>query len=477
MYVLEELLLADSLEKIIRMEVYLNDVVLQATEDEIKIVEFYKNIIQKIKTQLENSADSLKTYHDGKIPEEIFTTYIKNCLNVSGKIRIFHDEFLLYLPTLKTRTETYTFLKNLLQEIIEIKTEPAIVLTDIYNYEERNISQSLKEKGIIEGEIQEQIIIGLPKTEKDNPLMWTILVHEIGHALAENKDYLNISNRIVKEGITDKRIDYSHQTILINWIKEIISDLLSIRVMGPSYVYSFIFYNLLISDLDAFSSTHPSPKDRILIMMSTLEKKGFELTCIKDLYDLICQRQKQTKNFISVIDTCPECGIKIDPIPDIEKIKEEFCQLVDFSVKILNEIEVREFTPDNIVNGKKLAENLNNFIPISSSKKMNDTDLKKLYSSFNKETNDVYSLLEKFEEKPNSVSEIINAGWLHKINNSYSEFIKYFFDNNDENNNTFDKKYENYKNYLIKNDVLLLKSLEIADMHLLFESGRSLLSS
>ncbi len=475
MYVLEELLLADSLEKIIRMEVYLNDVVLQASDDEIKIVEFYKNVLKTIKYQLENSVDLLKTYHGGKINEEISTTCIKNCLNVSFAIRIFHDEFLLYLPSLKTRTETYTFLKNLLQEIIEIKTEPAIVLTDIYNYEERNISQSLKEKGIIKGEIQEQIIIGLPKTEKDNPLMWTILVHEIGHALAEN--YLNISNRIIKEGITDKKIDYSHQTILINWIKEIISDLLSIRVMGPSYVFSFILYNLLISDLDEFSITHPSPKDRISIMMSILEKKGFDLIHIKNLYDIICQRQRQTKNLISVADFCPECGKKIDPIPDIEKIKEEFCQLVEFSIDIINEIDIREFTPDEAVSGNKLAQNLNIFIPISSSKKMNDNDLKKLYSSFNKETDDIYTLLENFEEKPNSVSNIINAGWLHKINNSYSKFIILFFENNDETNNTFDKKFENYKKSLIQNDELLLKSLEIADMHLLFESGRSLLLS
>ncbi len=53
----------------------------------------------------------------------------------------------------------------------------------------------------------------------------------------------------------------------------------------------------------------------------------------------------------------------------------------------------------------------------------------------------------------------------------------HIFENNDKGNNTFNEKYENYKNFLIQNDELLLKSLEISDMHLLFESGRSLLSS
>ncbi len=55
--------------------------------------------------------------------------------------------------------------------------------------------------------------------------------------------------------------------------------------------------------------------------------------------------------------------------------------------------------------------------------------------------------------------------------------FKKLFENNDKGNNTFNEKYENYKNFLIQNDELLLKSLEISDMHLLFESGRSLLSS
>ncbi len=481
MYVLEELLLADSLEKIIRMERYLNDVILHASEDDIKIVEFYKDVLEAIKNELEEPANLLKKYHKSKINDNTSVTFIRKCLNISIAVRIFHEEFFSYLPILKTRSETYIFLKNLLQQIIQIKTEPAIVLTDIYNYEERNITQSLKEKNIIkDGKIAEQIIIGLPKTEKDNPLMWTILVHEIGHDLAEN--YLNISSRVIKEGIIDKKIDYSHQTILKNWAKEIISDILSIRVIGPSYLYSFIFYNLLISDLDAFSNTHPSPNCRIEIMLSALEQEKFELKQVKSLYYIIRQRQKKSKSFISVADSCSECGAKIDPISEIEEIKKEFYQLVSLSIKIIDEIKIKEYTPDNLVNCEKLVDNLNNSIPISSSRKMNNKKLndslkiftaQRFFGLLDDKNKNIYSLLEQFEEKPNSISDIINAGWLHKINNSYSEFIKLFFENDEIGNHTFDEKYENYKKFLNQNDELLLKSFEIADMHLLLEFGRN----
>lgn len=476
MYVLEELLLADSLEKIIRMEVYLNDTELQASEDEIKIVTFYKNIIKTIKNQLENSAESLKAYHGNKIHTEISTTIIKNCLNVSLNIRDIHNEFLSYLPSLKTRAETYTFLNNLLEQITEIETEsikPAIVLFDTYNYEERNISQSLKEIGIIKEKIEEQIIIGLPKAEKDNPLMWTILVHEIGHALAEKN--LNIFSKINTEGILDKKIDYSHQTILKNWIKEIISDLLSIRIIGPSYLHSFMSFSLLLCDLKDYNYTHPSPEYRISLMMSTLEKKGFELESIRDIYNIL--HQMQSKNLISEDDFCPECKKKINPLPDLEKIKEEFYQLVDLSIKIIDEIKIKEYTPEDLKNSKKLVNNLIDFIPISSIRIMDNKQLNEALELFNKKPNDIYELLERFEEKPNSVSNIINAGWIHKRDHSYSEFIKFFFENNEEGNNTFNEKYDNYKNYLIQTDELLLKSLEISDMHLLLESGRSILLS
>lgn len=474
MYLLEELLLADSLEKIIRIEIYLNDVLLHASEDEIKIIEFYKKTLKIIRNKLEDPTDLLRKYHEGKFSIKASNSFIKNCLNTSISIRYFHEELFPYLPVIKTRAETYTFIKNLLQETIEIKSKPAIILTDIYDYEERNITQDLKNKSIIKsGEIEEQIIIGLPKAEKDNTPMWAILVHEIGHDLAEN--YLDISEKIIKEGIFDKNIKFDHQTILINWVNEIISDLLSLRMIGPSYLYSFILHTLLISE-DAHNHTHPSPNRRMLIMISILEKRGFELKQIKDLYNLICVRQSYSKTLMLVDDTCLTCGKINDPISEMEEIKKEFDQLVDISIKIIYKINIKEYIPENLETCKKMTENLNNFIPISSSRKINDEELKKKLKSFNNgRNNDIYTLLEQFEESPNTISDIINAIWLHKINNSYSKFIKIFFEDNEEGNDTFDKKYANYKKYLVDNDMLFLKSLEIADMHSLLKLGRNLL--
>lgn len=565
MYIWEELLLADSLEKIIRMEFYLEAVDLRASEDEIKIVEFYNNTLQTIKNQLEESANWLKKYHGGKINDEISKLCINNCLDVSMSIWGLHDEFLQYLPSLNTRVETYTFLKNMLQQTFDMDSEditPAIVLIDaIYDYHERNISQALKENGIVKGEIEEQIIIGLPKIEKDNPLMWAILVHEIGHVLI--KKNLKDFNNIVIGRLKENNIKTDHLSILIRWIEEITCDTLAIRIMGPSYLYSYLFNNLSNDNLNGFSESHPSPSHRISIMISILEEKGFKLSCMKELYHIMCQRQlpilnsgylfswndipgndnekligflkhelttariekindgkiiriffennsislelndEKTKVNLKINDVvtdelivnqkndrlniynsgdalCPMCETKLASSSDIDEIKKDFRLSINISRDLSDAIKTEDYTPQKLNDCEKLVYNLKNSIPISSSRKMDDKELKAIFlqnksARFNNKKIDIYPLLEQFEDKPNSVSDIINAGWLHKVNNSYSEFIRLFFENNDEGNNTFDDRYDNYKKFLYKSDELLLKSLEISDMHSLLEYGRNLL--
>lgn len=102
MYLLEELLLADLLEKIIRLEIYLNDVLLHASEDEIKIIEFYKNILKIIRNQLEDSTDLLRKYHGGKFSNKTSNTFIKSIqrpalLNSCMRITYSNQDFVRVL--------------------------------------------------------------------------------------------------------------------------------------------------------------------------------------------------------------------------------------------------------------------------------------------------------------------------------------------------------------------------------------------
>lgn len=466
MYALRELLLIESVERIIRTEVFLNDVLKDASDEDTNIVKLYQSSIESIKDQIVHPLEIMKLYHRKDIPKEILKGCINECLNVFIRIRKLHS-LLAYVPNLQTKTETYTLVQSVFKEISSIKDkklELSIVLFDIYNYEMLNISQTLKDGGLIEKDVQcNRLIIELPKIERNNPLMWTILIHEIGHTLDNN--YLKVTERV----FSNIQLPSNQLRILKNWTKECVSDLISLKIMGPSYMLSFMFFNLLIGDLERFSETHPSAKWRLSFMESKLCEFNSDIRSILELLD-------ERKDFDLDVDEnlCQECWQRMPKQElnqeNLEVLKNELNKIVIEILKAIETENINQFTFDQYCRTVLLSESLKAGIPISSSRILNDSEITKLCKSFNKNKENIYELLKKFEEKPNSISEIINAGWNHKIKNVLPEAISLFFENNDN----FKIKYRKYHKILDKNDNVLSKSIEIADIHSLFEMGRNL---
>ncbi len=243
MYLLRELILAETIEKIIRMEAFLDDVLSQASEDDINIIKLYQNVNTSIKNQLIDTAKIFKQFHEKDINNLVLEGCLDLCINSFDRVKILHA-ILGYLPNMQAKEETYILIKSLLKEIppLEPKLEPSIVLSDVYNYETINISQSLTKWGIPRVD-EDRVILELPKIEKENPLMWTILIHEIGHILDDK--YL----KITEETFNDIHFTGNQLEILKKWIKEIVADLISLRIIGPAYMMSFMFFNLLSGNL------------------------------------------------------------------------------------------------------------------------------------------------------------------------------------------------------------------------------------
>lgn len=284
MYLLRELLLAETIEKIIRMDAFLDDVLSQASEDDLNIIKLYQSANKSIRNQLIDTAKIFKQYHEKDINKQILEGCLDKCINSFNRVAVLHN-ILGYLPNLQAKEETYLLIKSLLKEIpsLEPKLEPSIVLSDIYNYEVINISKRFKEWGIPMLD-EDRVILELPKIEKENPLMWTILIHEIGHNLDDK--YL----KITKETFKNIHFPANDLKILKKWIKEIVADLISLRIIGPAYMMSFMFFNLLSGNLESFSNTHPSPKYRLLLMESKL-KDEFDMEDIKGILELLDERQ------------------------------------------------------------------------------------------------------------------------------------------------------------------------------------------
>lgn len=465
MYSLVEVLLAESIEKTIRIEAFLNSVKEQASTDDINIIRIYENVIKSIKKELIQPSDNLKYYHGKDIPDEALKLNINHCNNIFLRINSLHS-LLDYIPNLQCRTETYTLLYYLLKDadFLDKKVEPSVILSFIYNYAETNIGKILKDGGVIESEVDDnQIILDLPKIEKDNPLMWTILAHEMGHVFDHN--YLKVTDKIFR-GI---ELPSDRLRILKNWTKEIVADIISIRTMGPAYLLSSIFFNLCSSDLDNFSSTHPPIKYRISIMKSLLIDK-FEMGNINNIISLF--DEIQTFDATPIPESCEVCGQELDQTK-LENI-DELIEKLDVNVEKAKEIidkNIKEFTVLQYNHSIDLSKNLMADIPINSSRELDDNDLKELHDSFIPNQDNIYTLLEKFEEKSNIISEIISAGWINKIDNILPKFFELFLENEEGH---FEDTYSEYRDFLNKKDNLLLKSIEIADIHSLFELGRTL---
>lgn len=466
MYSLVELSLAESIEKTIRIENFLNSVKEQASTDDINIIRIYENVIKSIKKELILPSDNLKYYHGKDISDEALKLNINHCNHIFLRINSLH-RLLDYIPNLQCRIETYTLLHYLLKDadfLGDKKIEPSVILSFDYNYAETNIGQVLEEGGIIESDDNNnQIILDIPKIEKDNPLMWTILAHEIGHVFDFNS--LEVTNTIFK-GL---ELPSDQLRILQKWTKEIVADIISIRIMGPAYLLSSIFFNLCLFNLENFSSTHPSIKYRISTMKSLLidEFEMENIDYIISLFDEI-----QTFDGSPISESCEACGQELSHTK-LENI-EELIKILDVNVEKAKKIivpKIKEFTGLQYNHSIDLSKNLMADIPINSSRELDDNILKDLHDSFIPNQDNIYTLLEKFEEKSNIIPEIISAGWINKIEKILPKFVELFLENEEGN---FEDKYSEYRDFLNKKDNLLLKSIEIADIHSIFELGKNL---
>jgi len=467
MYKAVEILLAEIIEKTVRTEAFINSVKEQASSDDINIIRIYENVIESIKNDLIRPSDILKSYHGKEIPAETLELNINSCRKIFLRINQIHI-LLGYLQNVQCRKETYTLLKYLLEYVPpseDKKVESCVILSDIYNYAEINFVQILKDGGVIESEFDEnQIILDLPKIEKENPLMWTSLAHEIGHVLDRSDP--EITNNIFN-GI---KLPPDHLRILKKWTKEIVADMISIKIMGPSSMLSSIFFNLCTPNLGDFNNTHPSVKYRLSVMESMLSEK-FEMDIINEFEILL--DELQTFDKASSTKVCEECGQVLGKniFTDYDQLIPRLDEYVEKGKEIIEQIMEEEFTKEQYNHSIDLAEILKTDIPINSSRKLDDDELKELYESIEPNQDNIYELLKNFEEKPNSISEIISAGWMNKIKNIFPTFIELFLEDDDK---TFNQKYAEYRDFLNKKDNLLLKSIEIADIHSLFELGRTL---
>ncbi len=103
-------------------------------------------------------------------------------------------------------------------------------------------------------------VLTVPAAERDNPLFWPNLVHEISHGIAAEAGVLDQ----MRETQAIQTCEAGARRTLEAWGEEIVADLLATDILGPAYFGAFAtFASYWIKSLRKGSEFHPSPTIRM----------------------------------------------------------------------------------------------------------------------------------------------------------------------------------------------------------------------
>lgn len=147
----------------------------------------------------------------------------------------------------------------------------------------------------------------------------------------------------------------------------------------------------------------------------------------------------------------------------LQELVDAICEQIDHVISLNRKLTLKDFTRTDGLS-KRLAKG----IIIGSYK--NPESIKALKESFSIEAADNQKLndaKEAVQEARTLLWEIINAGWLYKIESIYPEAFDIFFSSNDK---TLKEKLSGWGEKLESMDRLLLKSIESSEIQRLMEA-------
>jgi hypothetical protein len=256
---LEKVICAEIVEKILRTENFLYECILQERPENQQLITYFIREVDKTKEYAKEAIINLinmengESFHlDGKL------STLKKLIGASVIIETVIERT-RYIQGVKARPETDVFVKRLLQEVTctGIAKKPSIILLPVYNFFYGNllspVASILFEKEMSKNErIPRNPIISLPNIAYMNPLIWGILIHEIGHEIENLND---IGRSIVtKMGLKGNPDDLM---LTEDWIIEFFSDLFALRTLGPAFLIPNIIFSLLKSNLEDPHLQHP----------------------------------------------------------------------------------------------------------------------------------------------------------------------------------------------------------------------------
>lgn len=377
-----------------------------------KIILLFKNSIEIIGREI----NDLCTEVDSNLSNADKFAYILKISQHSIAIKKIHEE-LKNLHSSWILPEIKTFSNEILTDKPLLQNEINIILTDNYTFLERNLGKKFKSSlqqvyttSEFSDVISDNHSFILPKIEFSNPLNWTIIVHEAGHLQESVIENLKNNPDIMPDGIQTH-----NENIIKNWAEEIFCDIYAISLIGPAYFISFVSYALLSTltyGIASNSDVHPSVLVRATIMINYLKdnKLEFKGDWGLDDYSKLFYDHLMLQNDI----------LKETPKMSIEGLTKFNRNLR----KAIKELSLNNFSIDEADSKRihHLVTKLREGIPIGSVRNYfdsNDNDFRSFEG--------LKILKKRVSERSSTIWEILNAGWIYKIEDSCQKGANIFF--------------------------------------------------
>lgn len=375
-------------------------------------------------------------------------------------IKDLHKE-LNFLSTDWLKIETYTFTEQLYDKHFNLspKRDLSIILSDDYTFIETNLDKRFEKitASFFEQESstvsEEMPTVIIPKLEYSNPLNWTILVHELGHINSAEIISLRKDSAIFPSDLS-----LSEKEKLVSWAEEIYCDIKAIQIIGPAYFLSLSTFALLESLIIGFgvsTKSHPPFAMRLALLFSYLDKNSLDIKA-----NLPNGKNDTIHSFIYAMskDINENLKNKTETIVSEPSID----GLMIFHKNIRSKLIKDEKISRNVQPIFELVKDLEKMIPIGSHRSHDKDDeyLNKIDSpELNKE--EFTFIKDYLTERNADLWEIINAGWVYKMQEIIPFGLKLFFENT---SNSITEKVSLYSEKLERLDDRLLVSIETSKL-------------
>jgi len=472
-------LVVQILEKILRMERFLDNAALMGARSDQEVVNTFKSHLNVIKTEFYFTVRHVgaKKLSENSVP--IILRLLATCFHSVDQLHLH----LAYVVGQWTSPEARVFVKAVFENFgagLTKNKDLSVVLSDTYMFEETDLATYLAQRAGISNKNNLQTpTLFLPKVEAENPLQWGTLIHEMGHAVAEKVKTI-MTPAEVKAIAGDSEVG-TH--VLFDWLEETYCDLISLHLLGPAYLASFVEFIMVIGSegfLEKASATHPHPRMRVFTMFSRLEKRSVKCSFSCDetkpwgdlaslyykLFEDRCRLEREHLNppfqavetlpiNVAQFRTCLEAHV--EEVVPIDKSLKTFDQrkFSKLSQRLEDGIPIGSYSPVQVEKGDKEALESMKLLRkrLQSGKTENRTEI---------ETH-LNSIRSRVRETPCTIAEIVNAGWLYKCEKIYYEALSKLGSFGPE-------QEEKFKAQLFSLDALLRNSIETSYLNTLFSS-------